>query len=94
MADPKNRPPLDELIDAAAKLPPGPEAWEPIFRHYPELNIEEIEQAFSDVPSAPGANGTNCTGGSARTASPSQRRPSPRSTSNPRGTWSPHGMPG
>jgi hypothetical protein len=48
MADPKNRPPLDELIDAAAKLPPGPEAWEPIFRHCPELNIEEIEQAFSD----------------------------------------------
>ena len=25
------------MIEAAAKLPPGPEAWEPIFEAYPEV---------------------------------------------------------
>ena len=40
------RPSLDELIDQTALLPPGPEAWAPIFKHYPELTIQQISAAF------------------------------------------------
>jgi hypothetical protein len=42
------RPPLDALIDAAAKLPPGPDAWAPIFRHYLELSVEDLAQKFRE----------------------------------------------
>jgi hypothetical protein len=40
------RPTLDELIDQASLLPPGPEAWAPIFKHYPELTVKDIAAAF------------------------------------------------
>jgi|SRR6516162_3701016 len=42
--DPK--PTLDEMIEATAKLPPGPEAWEPIFEAYPEVTPEELIEKF------------------------------------------------
>ena len=41
-----DRPDLDDLINEAAKLPPGPTAWAPIFRHYPELSVEELVEKF------------------------------------------------
>jgi hypothetical protein len=44
-----SKPTLESLIDEAAKLPPGPEAWEPIFRHYPELTHEELEAKFREA---------------------------------------------
>ena len=34
------------MIEAAAKLPPGPEAWEPIFEAYPEVTPEELIEKF------------------------------------------------
>jgi hypothetical protein len=40
------RPDLDDLITEAAKLPPGPEAWVPIFKHYPELSIDALIAKF------------------------------------------------
>jgi hypothetical protein len=43
---PQRRPTLDELIEAAAKLAPGPEAWAPIFHHYPELSLPELVKKF------------------------------------------------
>jgi hypothetical protein len=46
---PAPKPSLDELIEAAAKLPPGPAAWEPIFRHYPELTAEELAAKFREA---------------------------------------------
>jgi hypothetical protein len=42
------RPSLDQLIDEAAKLPPGPDAWSPIFRAYPELSIEDLAVKFRE----------------------------------------------
>ena len=42
--DPK--PTLDEMIEAAAKLPPGPDAWEPIFEACPEVTPEELIEKF------------------------------------------------
>jgi hypothetical protein len=41
------RPSLERLIDEAAKLPPGPQAWAPIFRHYPELTRTALARNFS-----------------------------------------------
>jgi hypothetical protein len=37
---------LDEMIDEAAKLPPGPAALEPIFKAFPELTPEELAAKF------------------------------------------------
>ena len=42
------RPSLDALIREAALLPPGPEAWAPIFRHYPELTHEQLAKKFRE----------------------------------------------
>jgi len=43
------RPSLDELIAEAAQLPPGPDAWAPIFRAYPELTIKELAGKFREA---------------------------------------------
>jgi hypothetical protein len=43
------KPSLDELIEPAAKLSPGPEAWAPIFKHYPGLTVEQLAQKFRDA---------------------------------------------
>jgi hypothetical protein len=43
------KPSLDDLIEQALKLPPGPKAWAPIFEHYPELTPEVLAQRFSGV---------------------------------------------
>jgi len=40
------------MIEAAAKLPPGPEAWEPIFEAYPEVTPEELIEKFARALSA------------------------------------------
>jgi hypothetical protein len=40
------KPTLDEMIDAAAKLPPGPDAWNPIFHAYPEVTPDELIEKF------------------------------------------------
>jgi hypothetical protein len=40
------KPSLDQMIAEAAKLPPGPEAWEPIFEAFPELTVEELAEKF------------------------------------------------
>jgi hypothetical protein len=42
------RPSLEALIDEAALLPPGPEAWGPIFQHYPELTPAELAAKFRE----------------------------------------------
>ena len=34
------------MIEATAKLPPGPEAWEPIFEACPEVTPEELIEKF------------------------------------------------
>ena len=41
------KPSLDEMIDEAAKLPPGPEAWNPIFKAFPRLTVEQLEHEIS-----------------------------------------------
>jgi hypothetical protein len=43
---PMTRPTLDEMIDEAAKLPPGPAAWAPIFAAYPEVTHAELAKKF------------------------------------------------
>jgi hypothetical protein len=43
------KPTLDEMIDAAAKLPPGPDAWAPIFAAYPEITVEELAEEFQEA---------------------------------------------
>lgn len=43
------RPSLDQLIEEAAKLPPGPDAWAPIFRVYPELTLDQLAQKFNEA---------------------------------------------
>lgn len=43
------RPSLDALIRQTAQLPPGPEAWAPIFRLYPELSMEELAEKFREA---------------------------------------------
>jgi hypothetical protein len=43
------RPPLDDLIDQAALLPPGPEAWAPIFAAYPETTHKQLAQKFREA---------------------------------------------
>jgi hypothetical protein len=48
MTNRSDRTPLQRLIDAAAKLPPGPEAWAPIFKAYPEITIEELGAKFRE----------------------------------------------
>jgi hypothetical protein len=40
------KPTLDEMIDAAAELPPGPDAWAPIFDAYPDVTPEELVEKF------------------------------------------------
>ena len=40
------KPILDEMIDAAVKLPPGPEAWEPILAAYPDVTLGELVEKF------------------------------------------------
>ena len=42
----QTKPTLDEMIEAVAKLPPGPEAWAPIFEAYPEVTPEELAEKF------------------------------------------------
>lgn len=42
------KPSLDDLIEQALKLPPGPKAWAPIFEHYPELTPEALAQRFRE----------------------------------------------
>lgn len=37
---------LDEMIDEAAKLEPGPEAWQPILDAYPLVSITELADRF------------------------------------------------
>ena len=46
------KPSLDEMIDEAAKLPPGPEAWDPIFKAFPRLTVERLEQKFREKKAA------------------------------------------
>jgi hypothetical protein len=41
-----SRPDIDDLIREAAKVPPGPEAWAPIFQHYPEIGVDAIIERF------------------------------------------------
>jgi len=41
-----DKPTLDEMIDAAALLPPGPDAWNPIFEAYPEITPLELAERF------------------------------------------------
>jgi hypothetical protein len=41
-----NRPPLDQLIDEASKLPPGPDAWARSSKRYPEISIDELVAMF------------------------------------------------
>ena len=40
---------LDQLIDVAAKLPPGPEAWAPIFEHYPKPSAADVARLFREA---------------------------------------------
>jgi hypothetical protein len=42
-------PSIDDLIRQAALLPPGPEAWAPIFAAYPEITIKELAQKFREA---------------------------------------------
>ena len=44
------KPSLDDLIEQALKLPPGPKAWAIIFEHYPELILtpEALAQKFRE----------------------------------------------
>ena len=35
------KPTLEQMITDAAKLPPGPDAWAPIFEAFPGLTAEE-----------------------------------------------------
>jgi hypothetical protein len=44
------------MIEAAAKLPPGPEAWEPIFEAYPEVTPDFLLSRRID-PAARAAGG-------------------------------------
>ncbi|MGA8754885.1 MAG: hypothetical protein WB611_00925 [Stellaceae bacterium] len=46
------KPSLDEMIDEAAKLPPEPEAWDPIFKAFPGLSVERLEQKFREKAEA------------------------------------------
>jgi hypothetical protein len=43
------RPLLDELIRQVALLPPGPEAWAPIFTAYPEVTPEQLAEKFREA---------------------------------------------
>jgi len=43
-----DKPTLDEMIDRAAKRPPGPDAWAPIFKAYPELTPRGLAKAVRD----------------------------------------------
>jgi hypothetical protein len=40
---------LDQMIAEAALLPPGPEAWQPIFDAYPEITPEELAKKFREA---------------------------------------------
>src|SRR5215467_10394774 len=44
------KPSLDDLIEQALKLPPGPKSWAIIFEHYPELILtpEALAQKFRE----------------------------------------------
>ena len=48
------KPSLDDLIEQALKLPPGPKAWAIIFEHYPELilTLEALAQKFRESAAA------------------------------------------
>jgi phosphoenolpyruvate-protein kinase (PTS system EI component) len=37
------------MIADAAKLPPGPDAWQPILDAYPELTAEELVERFREA---------------------------------------------
>ena len=54
------KPSLDDLIEQALKLPPGPKAWAPIFEHYPELTPEALARKFGSRPRAPPERLTRC----------------------------------
>jgi len=41
------------MIEAAAKLPPGPEAWEPIFEAYPEVTPDFLLSRRIDPAARP-----------------------------------------
>ena len=43
------------MIEAAAKLPPGPEAWEPIFEAYPEVTPDFLLSRRIDPATRPPA---------------------------------------
>lgn len=44
----QDRPPLQQLLNGAVKLPWGPEAWALVFRHYPEISVEELKQKICE----------------------------------------------
>jgi len=56
------KPSLDDLIEQALKLPPGPKAWAIIFEHYPELilTLKPWRRSFGSRPRAPPEKLTRC----------------------------------
>jgi hypothetical protein len=45
----RKKPTLDQMITDAAKLPPGPDAWAPIFEAFPGLTAEELVEKFREA---------------------------------------------
>ena len=43
------KPTLEQMITDAAKLPPGPDAWAPIFEAFPGLTAEELVEKFREA---------------------------------------------
>jgi hypothetical protein len=45
----ESKPTLDEMIADAAKLPPVPDAWAPIFQAFPDLTAEQLVEEFREA---------------------------------------------